>query len=162
MSRGRYNHLGRDVTSTVLFKKKQEDRNKIVEALTAAAQAVEAGYKYNSGSKPPTNPAHDPVGAALQSGAAALNLPTTGDPDLDWLIHKESRGRVSAKNPKSSAFGLGQLISSQRRLYAQRLGIQDPDTVNFGDQLAMMKSYVADRYGSSSAAKKFWERHGWY
>lgn len=103
----------------------------------------------------------DATGAALQAGSAALGAPTTGDPDLDWIMQKESSGRVSAKNPKSSAFGLGQLIRSNREAYAKKLGV-DPDTQNFSHQLAMMKMYVAERYKTPQAARRFWEQHGWY
>lgn len=85
----------------------------------------------------------------------------TGDPDLDWIISKESGGKTSAKNPRSSAFGLGQLIAANRRAYGQRLGF-NPDTTDFNQQLAMMREYIRERYGNARAARQFWERKGWY
>lgn len=81
---------------------------------------------------------------------------------LRWLIQKESSGKTTAKNPKSSAFGLGQLIKANRKAYAQRLGIKNPDTTDYDEQLAMMKAYIKERYGDAVRAKQFWERNQWY
>lgn len=109
---------------------------------------------------------HDSWPSAPSSGVVAGQ----GAPDqaggvddaLQWLIQKESSGRTDAKNPNSSAFGLGQLIRANREAYAKKLGIQNPDTTDYNEQLAMMKAYIADRYGSPEKAKQFWERNNWY
>lgn len=82
-------------------------------------------------------------------------------PAEQWIIQKESGGRTSAKNPKSSAFGLGQLILSNRQKYARALGV-DPWTTNYNAQLQMMRMYIRDRYGSAENAMRFWQRNGWY
>lgn len=102
--------------------------------------------------------------ASRPSGQAPLQTNAVGgtDPDLQWLIQKESSGRTSAKNPKSTAFGLGQLLIANRKAYAKKLGIKDPNTTDYNEQLAMMKAYIADRYGSSKAARQFWEKNRWY
>jgi len=84
------------------------------------------------------------------------------DPDLAWIIGKESGGRTIAKNPTSSAFGLGQLLDYNRASYAKRLGISNPNTTDYNQQLAMMKEYVKERYGTPAKARQFWESHGWY
>lgn len=78
-----------------------------------------------------------------------------------WIIGKESGGRTNAKNPKSTAFGLGQLIEANRRKYAKELGV-DPWTTDYNAQSRMMDMYVKERYGSYSQAKAFWEKNGWY
>ncbi len=79
-----------------------------------------------------------------------------------WIIDKESGGRTKAKNPRSSAFGIGQLIRSNRERYAKKLSLSGPDTTDPEEQLAMLRAYVKDRYGSMQNAKRFWEQRGWY
>lgn len=78
-------------------------------------------------------------------------------PALRELIMRESSGKVTADNPKSSAFGLGQLIKSNRILYAGKLGISNPDTTDPQEQLAMMMAYIKDRYGTPEKALAFWK-----
>lgn len=85
----------------------------------------------------------------------------SGDPNLDFIIQNESGWRVDAKNPNSSAFGLGQLIKANREAYGKRLGY-DPNTTDLFQQLHMMKEYVKERYGSTAAAAAFKRKHGWY
>lgn len=78
-----------------------------------------------------------------------------------WIISKESSGNVYADNPKSTAFGLGQLLISNRQAYGRQLGF-NPNTTNYNEQLAMMRAYIKDRYGSAEAAMRFWQANGWY
>lgn len=78
-----------------------------------------------------------------------------------WIIGKESSNNVYADNPTSTAFGLGQLLIGNRQRYGRELGF-DPNTTDYGQQLAMMRAYIQDRYGSAQAAMAFWQSHGWY
>jgi hypothetical protein len=95
------------------------------------------------------------------------NVPTNSagggmtDPNLAFLISKESGGRTDADNPTSTAFGLGQLIEANRKAYGQKFGF-DPNTTDYNQQLTMMTQYIKDRYGSTENAAKFWKEHGWY
>jgi hypothetical protein len=75
-----------------------------------------------------------------------------------FIIGHESGGRPDAKNPASTAFGLGQLIERNRRTY---LG-PDYNTTDCGKQLAAFRGYVHDRYGTAEAAQAFWMAHHWY
>lgn len=107
-----------------------------------------------------------PVQTPTQTAKKAPSRAGWGDDELEnaaleWLISKESGGRTDAKNPTSSAFGLGQLIKSNRVAYAKRFGF-DPDTTDYNQQLQMMKAYISDRYGSPRKAKEWWERKNWY
>lgn len=104
------------------------------------------------------------------SGGSVQNVngrKSTGDPYLDEIIYGtdstpgESNFRTDADNPSSSAFGIGQLIESNRQHYGQRLGI-DPNTLDEAEQLALMRAYVNDRYGSPQAAVEFRRQNGWY
>jgi hypothetical protein len=82
-------------------------------------------------------------------------------PAEQWIIGKESSNNVYADNPTSSAYGLGQLLLGNRQQYGRQLGF-DPNTNDYGEQLAMMRAYIKDRYGSAQAAQAFWQAHGWY
>jgi peptidoglycan hydrolase CwlO-like protein len=74
------------------------------------------------------------------------------------IIRRESRGIPTADNPTSTAFGLGQLILSQRQKYIP----SNPNTTDCGLQYQAFKQYVMDRYGSFEAALAFHNSHGWY
>jgi hypothetical protein len=84
------------------------------------------------------------------------------------IIRVESGGSVFANNPTSSAFGLGQLLEANRVAYARRLGYNagvergDTGTTNRDAQIAMMRAYIHDRYGTSKKAWDFWQGHNWY
>jgi hypothetical protein len=75
------------------------------------------------------------------------------------IIQHESGGRTHAKNPHSSAFGLGQLIYANRVHY---LGRANANTTDYNRQLGAMQHYIRDRYGSATRAWSFWQRHHWY
>ena len=83
------------------------------------------------------------------------------DPDVAWIIQRESGFKPTADNPKSTAFGLGQLIKQNRNSYAKKLGFH-PDTIDPNQQLAMMLMYIKDRYGTAAKARRFKEANGWY
>ncbi len=77
------------------------------------------------------------------------------------IIAAESGFDVEAHNPTSTAFGVGQLIEANRKKYAQQLGFK-PETTDFVEQVAMFRSYVAERYRDAYEALKFRDAHGWY
>lgn len=78
-----------------------------------------------------------------------------------WIIMRESGNRTTADNPRSTAFGLGQLLISNRRRIGGILGY-NPATTNYQQQLAMFRYYVKERYGTAERAQAFWRSHGWY
>jgi hypothetical protein len=68
---------------------------------------------------------------------------------LDELLHKESRWNYKAKNPKSSAFGLFQMIGNKE---------QDPIK-----QIDKGLRYIEHRYsGSACKALAHHKLKGWY
>jgi len=109
--------------------------------LVDPAKFMEGRQSYNSGS----------------SGANSGGLSSSEK----WIIGKESSGRTNAKNPRSSAFGLGQLILANRKKYAAKLGVS-PNTTDYEAQKAMFRMYVKERYGTADNARAFWQKHGWY
>lgn len=75
-----------------------------------------------------------------------------------FIIQHESGGSTTAKNPHSTAFGLGQLLIANRRHY---LGA-NANTTDPNLQLRAFRSYVHDRYGNANRAAAFWRSHHWY
>jgi septal ring factor EnvC (AmiA/AmiB activator) len=90
-------------------------------------------------------------------GGGKCDLSGTSDAEY-FIIMKESGGDPTADNPRSTAFGLGQLLLDGRRHY---LGA-NYDTIDCGLQLQAFRGYVRDRYGTAENARAFWLSHGWY
>src|SRR5215217_5963511 len=90
-------------------------------------------------------------------GGGKCDLSGTSDAEY-FIIMKESGGDPTADNPRSTAFGLGQLLIDGRRHY---LGA-NADTTDCGLQLQAFRGYVRDRYGTAEKARAFWISHGWY
>ena len=77
---------------------------------------------------------------------------------LLWIFNKESHLNPKAKNPNSSAKGVGQLLESTYR----NIGLK-----HSADPLAQVVAsiaYISRHYGSDGAcaAKAFWQKHNYY
>jgi hypothetical protein len=76
---------------------------------------------------------------------------------LLWILNKESHLNPKAKNKKSSAQGIGQLLDSTYR----NIGLKhsaDPTA-----QVVAVIAYLSRHYsGSACAAKSFWLKHSYY
>ena len=115
-------------------------------------------------SKAPEWQAHNPddlpsnVRMALREAMRAENVPPQQFDDLLWLIAQESNGKVNARNKKSTARGLFQLLKNQYSL--------NPNGErSFGNATEECQGgirYVMQRYHSATAARAFWFRHHWY
>lgn len=75
---------------------------------------------------------------------------------FDKLITKESGWNVKAKNPHSTAFGLGQFLASTQKNYGIE-GCTDPEK-----QLLATIQYVKDRYNNPFGAWNYHLAKGWY
>ena len=77
---------------------------------------------------------------------------------LKWILNKESNLNSKAKNPKSSARGIGQLLESTYRNIGLRHSA-DPIA-----QVVAVVAYTSRHYGSGGAcaAKAFWQKHSYY
>lgn len=99
------------------------------------------------------------VTGVAPTGAGKFSPQQLGLSAAEWMIMRpESGGNTYAQNPRSSAFGLGQLILSNRKKYLGR----DYATTDARKQLMAFRSYIRDRYGSAEAAVAFRRTHGWY
>jgi hypothetical protein len=103
--------------------------------------------------------------AAYQARVGSIRRGAGGLCDLSGMpsaarniILRESGGNPYADNPRSTAFGLGQLLEGNRRAF---LGA-DYDSVDCDKQYSAFRQYVMGRYGSFSAAWAFWQAHHWY
>ena len=67
---------------------------------------------------------------------------------LDYIWTKESHWNPKAKNSKSTAFGIGQLLTET--------------SYNPAIQIRNGIRYIQNRYGTPCNAKYFWQRHYWY
>lgn len=77
----------------------------------------------------------------------------SGDPDLDWIISRESGGNSCAVNPSSGACGVAQELPCGKSGCA------------LGDgncEISWMKQYCISRYGSIALARAYWAVHGNY
>lgn len=79
--------------------------------------------------------------------------------DLTELIGRESTWNSTAKNPKSSAYGYGQLIKANVKPYEKKTGVKYDSPYG---QIIITAQYVKDRYGTPKKALEFWDRNGWY
>jgi hypothetical protein len=76
---------------------------------------------------------------------------------LDSLWMSESGWRVSADNPRSSAYGIPQALPGSKMSSA------GPDwATNAATQIRWGLGYIQDRFGSPCAAWSFKQSHGWY
>jgi hypothetical protein len=75
---------------------------------------------------------------------------------LHELIMRESSWNPDARNRKSTAYGLGQLIDQTW----EDIGIEKSD--DFRIQLIAAHKYVMQRYGSWQKALEFHKRNGYY
>lgn len=91
------------------------------------------------------------------NGGVKINMNQLS-PAEHYIIQHESGGSTTAKNPHSTAFGLGQLLIANRRHY---LG-NNANTTNPTLQLQAFRGYVKDRYGNANRAEAFWKSHHWY
>ena len=102
------------------------------------------------------DPIHDDKLTRVQGGRASCDLSSVS-PAGRSIIMAESGGDPTAKNPTSTAFGLGQLTIANRRAL-----MSNPGSTNCGEQLAAFNSYVRGRYGTMDRALAFRRRHNWY
>src|SRR5699024_865317 len=78
---------------------------------------------------------------------------------LDYIITRESSWNPKAKNPSSTASGLGQFINSTSRAY---MGGSPMSKYPFDKQLAGVVKYTSDRSGGLVPAMNFWKKHHYH
>lgn len=75
---------------------------------------------------------------------------------IQWIIGRESSWNPNAKNPRSSAYGLFQMLNGTWG------GTGIAKTSNPGLQAEAGMRYIRNRYGTPQKAQAFWQSRGWY
>ena len=77
---------------------------------------------------------------------------------LNKLLSKESAWRSTAKNPKSSAKGIGQLLDGTYKSIGMKHAYKEDA------QLIAVLAYISRHYGSGGpcAAWRHFQKHNWY
>ena len=75
---------------------------------------------------------------------------------LNWIVEHESSWNSNAQNPSSTAYGLFQFLDSTWST------VGASKTSDPAAQIQAGLAYIAQRYGSPSAAQAFWQANGWY
>lgn len=109
---------------------------------------------------PPAAPA--PVKANPYAGQSAYQIaqgivPAGQFAAFSWIITHESGWDVTATNPSSGAYGLGQALPASKMAAYGSDYLTNPVT-----QIKWALAYMNGRYGSPNAAQAFWQSHGWY
>lgn len=127
------------------------------EAAARAKTAAEAAARARRGSSGSGGAGGVPVSTNAAMRDAAEIVPAGQLASFDWIIEHESGWRVTARNPESGAYGLGQAMP------ASKMASYGPDYLTDAvTQIRWALAYMDHRYGSPDAAKVFWESHGWY
>jgi flagellar biosynthesis GTPase FlhF len=88
---------------------------------------------------------------------AAQIVPADQLASFDQIISHESGWSVTATNPSSGAYGLGQALPGSKMASAGSDWQTNPAT-----QIRWALSYMDSTYGSPNAAWAFWQAHNWY
>ena len=126
----------------------ESDISAAMKALGGDGKAPAANY--NGGS----DQLHNTVFKAF----TAAGFPISQWPDMVNLINGESSWNPKAKNPSSTAYGLGQFLDST---WATVGGAK---TSNAAEQARLMMAYISGRYGDPAKAWAFWQAQSphWY
>jgi len=122
----------------------------------AAEAARSSATRVAAAVRPRTSP--EQAAAALSQAMAREGVPDSWRPGLEFIMHKESRGQIDARNPVHSARGLFQLTRVNYHL--------NPNGErSFGNGVEEAQGgirYIKQRYGDVDRAVAHWHRKGWY
>ncbi|MGQ7367189.1 LysM peptidoglycan-binding domain-containing protein [Streptococcus suis] len=121
--------------------------------LIHVGQAIEVGETATAEEKPaeqaPTTTTTEQETTTATTGAYTSNLSAEDAAAKEWIAMKESSGSYEAQN--------GIYIGRYQLTNTYLNGDYSPE-----NQERVADAYVAERYGSWSAAKSFWLANGWY
>ena len=137
-------------------------------AATTASASPSAAATSSSPAPAPVKTTEKPVTVATTaksseySGLSAYQIAEKLVPSgqfgcFDWVVTRESGWSVTATNPSSGAYGLGQALPGSKMASEGSDWRTNPVT-----QIKWVLSYMDGRYGSPCGAQSFWESHNWY
>lgn len=96
--------------------------------------------------------------AALAQAMTLEGVPASWKDSLDFIMARESGGKVDAQSPVHSARGLFQLTAANHHY--------NPNgAASFGNAVQEAQGgirYIRQRYGTADNAVSFWRTHHWY
>jgi hypothetical protein len=95
--------------------------------------------------------------AATPQEIAASIVPANQLASFDQIISHESGWNVTATNPSSGSYGLGQALPASKMASAGADWRTNPTT-----QIKWAYNYMNTRYGSPNQAWDWWQTHHWY
>ncbi|MGW7444853.1 aggregation-promoting factor C-terminal-like domain-containing protein [Kitasatospora sp. NPDC054795] len=102
-------------------------------------------------------PAVASAAEASPQAIAAQIVPADQLASFSQIIAHESGWNVTATNPSSGSYGLGQALPASKMASAGADWKTNPST-----QIKWALDYMNTRYGSPNAAWNFWQSHHWY
>ncbi|MBV6703552.1 transglycosylase SLT domain-containing protein [Kitasatospora aureofaciens] len=102
-------------------------------------------------------PATASAADASPQAIAAQIVPANQLASFSQIISHESGWNVTATNPSSGSYGLGQALPASKMASAGADWKTNPTT-----QIKWALDYMNSRYGSPNAAWAFWQTHHWY
>lgn len=133
---------------------------KVAAARTGQPRPTQAARSVATQPPAPVRPRTSPeeASAALTQAMWLEDVPETWRKGLEFIMQKESRGQIDARNPIHSARGLFQLTRANYHL--------NPNgAASFGNGVEEAQGgirYIQQRYGSADKAVAHWQRKGWY
>ncbi|MGW2252860.1 aggregation-promoting factor C-terminal-like domain-containing protein [Kitasatospora sp. NPDC001660] len=125
---------------------------------SAAVLAGTAGLTaLSAGVMPATADAATAASPKTVKAIAARIVPANQLASFSQIIFHESSWNVTATNPSSGAYGLGQALPASKMASAGADWRTNPTT-----QIKWALNYMNTRYGSPNAAWAFWQTHHWY
>jgi hypothetical protein len=125
-------------------------------ATTKAAAPVTTKAKARKTAAPATSAASEYSGLSAYQIAERI-VPSGQFGCFDWIVTRESGWSVTATNPSSGAYGLGQALPAYKMASYGSDWRTNPVT-----QIKWTLNYMDERYGSPCSAQSFWESHNWY
>ena len=129
----------------------------VAQAPAPAAKAPAPAPKPRAATKAEAPPASNPYAGESAYQVAEGIVPSGQFSCFDWIVTRESGWNVTASNPSSGAYGLGQALPGDKMASAGSDWQTNPAT-----QIKWTLGYMDERYGSPCEAQSFWESHGWY
>ncbi|MFD8084685.1 transglycosylase SLT domain-containing protein [Kitasatospora sp. NPDC059722] len=102
-------------------------------------------------------PAAANAATASPQAIAAQIVPANQLASFSQIISHESGWNVTATNPSSGSYGLGQALPASKMASAGADWKTNPAT-----QIKWALDYMNTRYGSPNAAWTFWQANHWY
>ncbi|MBB4928914.1 aggregation-promoting factor C-terminal-like domain-containing protein [Kitasatospora kifunensis] len=95
--------------------------------------------------------------AATPQEIAASIVPANQLASFSQIVSHESGWNVTATNPSSGSYGLGQALPAEKMASAGADWRTNPTT-----QIKWAYDYMNSRYGSPNQAWDWWQAHHWY